>query len=417
MKTKTVILAAALLAALLVIPFALTSPSANATPELHSFRDLVVHEWGTFTSVAGSDGTLLPGLEREEESLPAFVYSHHGMGPRGSKGFLLQRPIHNATIKLETPVLYFYHQDPLDLTVKVRFNGGSISQWFPQRAGGETVPPVSIADPDPKSGAPARITGALDFGEKPYQGAIAWNIRSLGRGQGTNASVLKYGETLNWIRPRWPESNILENRAENATHEKEKYLFYRGVGNFPLPLSTRFDPNNPNTLILQADTDIPFALVYHMDKNYRSTILWKGAVNFETPQAHIHIPTNTAEYRPLNEIADSAFIPLKTALVDAGLTDVEADSMLRTWWSSYFQKPGLRVFWIVPRPFTDDILPIDISPHPAQVERVLVGRSEVLSPAFEKELLTEFTREDQNENPYRHHPLAKAFQSRVTALK
>ena len=28
--------------------------------------DFTLHEWGTFTSVSGSDGVLLPGLEREE---------------------------------------------------------------------------------------------------------------------------------------------------------------------------------------------------------------------------------------------------------------------------------------------------------------------------------------------------------------
>ena len=34
-----------------------------------------VHEWGTFTSMQGADGVALEGLSREEETLPAFVYS------------------------------------------------------------------------------------------------------------------------------------------------------------------------------------------------------------------------------------------------------------------------------------------------------------------------------------------------------
>ena len=37
-----------------------------------------LHEWGTFTTVAGSDGVLLTGLQREEEELPGFVHSHFG---------------------------------------------------------------------------------------------------------------------------------------------------------------------------------------------------------------------------------------------------------------------------------------------------------------------------------------------------
>ena len=37
-----------------------------------------LHEWGTFTTVAGSDGVLLAGLQREEEELPRFVHTHFG---------------------------------------------------------------------------------------------------------------------------------------------------------------------------------------------------------------------------------------------------------------------------------------------------------------------------------------------------
>ena len=36
---------------------------------------LVVHEWGTFTSVQGSNGENVAGLEYEEEALPRFVHN------------------------------------------------------------------------------------------------------------------------------------------------------------------------------------------------------------------------------------------------------------------------------------------------------------------------------------------------------
>lgn len=37
--------------------------------------ELVVHEWGTYTSVQGSNGKPLPGCHHGEESLPEFVRS------------------------------------------------------------------------------------------------------------------------------------------------------------------------------------------------------------------------------------------------------------------------------------------------------------------------------------------------------
>jgi hypothetical protein len=33
-----------------------------------------LHEWGTFTTVSGSDGSLLTGLQREEEPLPSLYF-------------------------------------------------------------------------------------------------------------------------------------------------------------------------------------------------------------------------------------------------------------------------------------------------------------------------------------------------------
>ena len=48
-----------------------------------SAPDYVLHEWGTFTTVSGSDGGLLPGLQREEEALPPFVFSHEEIENQG----------------------------------------------------------------------------------------------------------------------------------------------------------------------------------------------------------------------------------------------------------------------------------------------------------------------------------------------
>src|SRR5450759_573880 len=128
--------------------------------------DFTLHEWGTFTSVSGSDGALLPGLETEEEALPGFVYSHDGM-PRRGKGYAGQ--LHHVTIKMETPVIYFYASEPFAAHVHVGVNTDSISQWFPQRSSGETPPP--------HSGLFAMFSdGDIDFA-KGFKGGIEWNVQ------------------------------------------------------------------------------------------------------------------------------------------------------------------------------------------------------------------------------------------------
>ena len=53
--------------------------------------------------------------------------------------------------------------------------------------------------------------------------------------------------------------------------------------------------------------------------------------------------------------------------------------MVDTWADSWFNE-GARVFYIVPRATVDSLLPLTIVPAPTEIQRVFVGRLEVLSP-------------------------------------
>ena len=57
--------------------------------------------------------------------------------------------------------------------------------------------------------------------------------------------------------------------------------------------------------------------------------------------------------------------------------------MVATWRDSWFEE-GLRVFYVVPRALTDKTLPLYIDPKPASLVRVLVGRTEVITPEMEQ---------------------------------
>src|SRR5262249_27693566 len=57
-----------------------------------------------------------------------------------------------------------------------------------------------------------------------------------------------------------------------------------------------------------------------------------------------------------------------------------------TWEHSYFKKDGLRVLFVLPRPTVDELIPIRINPRPQRLQRVMVGRVEVLTPADEQRL-------------------------------
>ncbi len=379
--------------------------SKDSAPQTAS--ELIVHEWGTFTSVFGSDGGILPGVHRDEEALPGFVYAHY-MG-RGFPQFHLEgdpgppkvrifgkgfnRPLHNVTVKMETPVLYFYGATDVDAHVRVGFRGGSISQWYPARSGGEELPALI------RQGSKL-VSGAMDFA-KPYDGAIEWKFRIEPRTEETEFEVMKPGELPNWLHPRAPKSNVLRT----PSGQTETYLFYRGVGNFEQPIQVRIDDGR---LMVNAREDVPFLLAADIAATGEGRILWQG-----DPGTSQTIDLSHGEPGP---IRTRAYQALKTALTEAGLYEDEARAMLRTWWHSYFGKPGLRLFWVVPREFTDAVLPIDVEPRPSSMERVLLGRSEILTPEFEKVLLTEFAKEDV-QNRFFSDRYGLAYQARVNALK
>jgi hypothetical protein len=70
---------------------------------------------------------------------------------------------------------------------------------------------------------------------------------------------------------------------------------------------------------------------------------------------------------------------MHASLVAQGLFDEEATVMLQTWQKSYFHSAGLRLFYVVPRKWTDHYLPLSLS-QPAEITRVMVARTELISP-------------------------------------
>ena len=52
----------------------------------------------------------------------------------------------------------------------------------------------------------------------------------------------------------------------------------------------------------------------------------------------------------------------------------------------------MRVFYTLPRPWTDRILPVTFDPKPADLVRVMVGRAELITPTMEWELLKQVVR-------------------------
>ena len=163
---------------------------------------LVVHEWGTFTSVAGRDGKAEVWLPLSgEDDLPCFV-------DRIAFGI---KPNLSGTIRMETPVLYFYAPTEMSAQVSVRFKQGAITEWYPHAAV-----------------TPTQLDSTTDLGG--LESTATWpNV------------LIRPGYTPVYPHERG-ESHYYAARATDAVPvqvngQDEKFLFYRGVGGFQPPLS------------------------------------------------------------------------------------------------------------------------------------------------------------------------------------
>ncbi|MGZ3670257.1 MAG: hypothetical protein ACXWR4_10155, partial [Bdellovibrionota bacterium] len=117
-----------------------------------AFAKYEAHEWGTFTSLVGSNGITQNGMYHEDEPLPDFVHGFGAIQPAAPQPvtpppFRPQpRPCHSkicfgdgndffdhnvVTQKMETPVIYFYSDQDRQVDVNVRFPQGVVTDTFP----------------------------------------------------------------------------------------------------------------------------------------------------------------------------------------------------------------------------------------------------------------------------------------------
>jgi len=306
---------------------------------------LVVHEWGTFTSIAGKDGVSLEWRPLNGASdLPKFVHSMQGpdFGLRHANG----KTGLTAAVRMETPVIYFYANREMDISTKVDFPKGKITEWYPQ--------------------ARAVDTG-VNWGKLKVQPGASFNLPA------------DYSDN-HYYAARETDAAPVQICATNGhATEQEKFLFYRGVGNFDLPLAVTLENDH---VTVRNTGKVPIAQLIVFENR-------DGKVGFQTIE---NFSGATTIDRPSLDKSTDAVIPrLRQSLVAAGLYDKEADAMIKTWRNSWFET-GMRVFYVLPRSATDTVLPITIDPRPDELVRVLVGRTEVITPEMEKSVREQVSR-------------------------
>jgi hypothetical protein len=297
--------------------------------------DLVVHEWGTFTSIAGADGAAVEWTPQAgPQDVPCFVDRFRF----NVKGWMPGR------IRMETPVVYFYTPRETTVDVSVTFRHGVVTEWFPRAA----VTPSSV--------------DATSLHAPGFASSIAW--RGVSLAPGAAADFPNDDRPSHYYMARNVDASPLQ-----AHGDRERFLFYRGIGDFEPPLRAVVDPSGPIVVSSSAGDAIGDVILFENRD---------GAIAFESR----HVDGSRATFGPL-ALDGESFAPLaelKRILVAHGLYEKEATAMVQTWRDSWFEE-GARLFYIAPRRMVDEILSLDVTPPPASIARVFVGRIELVTPA------------------------------------
>lgn len=288
-------------------------------------QQLVVHEWGTFTSRVDAKGNLLTWKQQDRvEPLPNFVLeSFTTPAKQAAKG----------TVRMETPVLYFYASELTKASASVTFPGGFLTEWYPSATHEDTAEHAILTWPS------FEIVPGPDP-EFPVDGDSHYYAA-----RDTGAAPLKLDGP--------------------GGVEHEKMLFYRGVGSFELPLQASRD-ERAKTISLAPARELAGVVVFHRRGD---------ALGFE-----IHDPLDgpvELALPKLDDELDELTGQFEALLIAQGLYAAEAKAMINTWRELWFED-GVRVLYMVPPELTEQTLPLTLEPKPDELVRVLVGRLDLV---------------------------------------
>ena len=303
---------------------------------------LTVHEWGTFTSIGGKEGRAAEWSPLTGSTdLPGFVEhlstDDFKLGLRG-------------TIRMETPVMYFYSTQDVTVSVRVAFAKGVITEWYPRVGRIE----------------PSGVLHNASLDQMQGSGTIAW--KDIAVSPDLVGDFPHEDQQNRYYAARETASSPIIVKTP-AGDEQEKFLFYRGVSAYPLPLSAKLEPDGKLAVKNLGQEEIPTIILFERRGDaagYRSA----GALADET----------VLDRPELTGRLDSLSTELEGILVAKDLFSDEARAMVTTWQDSWFEE-GSCLIYIMPSSFIENVLPVSIDPAPAQIVRVFVGRLEIVTPA------------------------------------
>ncbi len=329
-----------------------TTTAKEAAPAANG---LAVHEWGVFRVNEDADFANAD-LRAEWDDLPAFAY-----------GLIKGRAVPQHWGAAETrlrPIIFFHAQQPIVVRLKIDFPGGMPGVWFPATE----KPAVFGLEQQPKTGD-----------------SLEWNlgIKQCPNGWTPKQPSVPEVSDKHWIsRIRQVKSDeVFARFSPNPLDvEREKFVYYDGI--FPqrrwLKIAVGKDRISLTSQVKHLVYDITAV-------DRRGDVIRVSRVaRLEAGETIAELPFKVVNAK---DFAGEAADTLVKQLIEAGLFNDEAKSLVDAWKARMFETPGLNLFYRLPQSEYDAAMPITVTPKPDFVVRVGLIYHGHLEPDFADRVL------------------------------
>ncbi|HEY8075852.1 MAG TPA: hypothetical protein VIF62_17115, partial [Labilithrix sp.] len=282
-------------------------------------------------------------------------------------------------VKMETPVTYFYSDKPIKVKAAVEFPRGVLTQWYPATV--DSYPMIAERDRLVSTDhADDKTCSAVGDAISAANGLLDWGtLDVMGRDANVDAKLpFAALDRFTWSFAR----QVAANPVKTEMGQLEKFLFYRGIGNFSLPV--KVTSQTSGRLALKNVYKDAIGPVYFLNVTDSKGVFSQVHSGIQ-PGATLagNIPAMT-DAKDVETYADELARSVRTSLDEMGLYDDEATAMVNTWKRQWFRTPGARLLYLAPQSWTDASIPLTIDPKPESMKRVMVMRVEIVTPELEQ---------------------------------
>jgi hypothetical protein len=295
-------------------------------------------------------------------------------------------------VRMETPVIYFYSEKGLNADVQVEMPRGRITEWYPRAT---RVGPM--------------FTTNKAEAKEASRSLIEWKgltILPRDTKEITERKLIREKAGSHYYEAREVDANFVRvpSPYETGGFEYERDLFYRGVGFFIAPLTVQLVDGERYLQLSTTNAEPMTDLFVLTVRNGMAAYQRVDRVDSKSPRS---VKLDSEPLASLHDVRAKLMRDMASALEAQGLYAKEAKAMVNTWKDQWFEEEGTRVLYLLPRSWTDQALPLTVSPKPGSVVRVMVGRAEVITPTMERELKNQVTAYSNGDVPAKARAVAE----------